>query len=40
MWRWLRANPVPVDPEQTRSLLSAVTTVEQSLTAHSRATSP
>jgi uncharacterized protein YbjT (DUF2867 family) len=39
MWRWLRVNVVPVDPEQTRSLLPAVTTVEHALTAHARATS-
>ncbi len=37
MWRWLRANPVPVDPVRTQQLLPAVTTVEQALTAHSRA---
>jgi uncharacterized protein YbjT (DUF2867 family) len=40
MWRWLRVNAVPVDPEQTRALVPAVTTVEQALTAHAQATSP
>ncbi|MFC0624047.1 NmrA/HSCARG family protein [Kribbella deserti] len=29
MWRWLAANEVAVDPEQTKAMLGTVTTVEQ-----------
>jgi hypothetical protein len=34
MWRWLAANPVPVDPAETASLLGHVTTVEEFLEHH------